>query len=382
MARVPGIGRRSPRVRIPRTETAGAAGTHLEITPTRMDQQRSELPPWEQAPVWRTVSAFVPGGGHLERGIPCQDRAAAWTAPRPALAVLDGRGSSALSHEGAEAALQALRREIDCLGDRLRAVLDEDPDEGLAALAWQGLSQWLYTVAARVQRELADASGRKPADYEFTLTLAVAGTRRAGWMGVGDSPLVASRHGILFLPRRIESVEFANQTRFVQAAPGRSPGLSGGLIPAAGLDLLAAMSDGAAARLVDLRGQVAAEAVRALGSLLARGELDEPLITAMLEEAAWNDVTRDDRSVAMLARGEGAVQVVPYPTKAEIHSRDSWRHPSERRLERTVEISKTAPTELRDRILPMWIRLISLVLLAFLATPAVLASIGFIRSIW
>lgn len=369
--------RRSCRTRVPTNRAIPGTGPGVEdlLTVMVMDPRRSETRLRETPPAWEAVSAFVPGSGHLERGVPCQDRAAAWTEPRPALAVFDGRGSAALSHEGAEAALRALRREIECLEDRLRTTLDEDPDDGLAALAWQGLAQWLYTVAARVQRELADASGRKPTDYEFTLSLAVVGTRRVGWMAVGDSPIVASRHGILFLPRRIESAEFANQTRFVQAVPGRSPGLGGGIIPSDGLDLLAAMSDGAATRLIDLGGHVAADAVRALGSLLVSGELDEPVITMMLEEAEWDAVTRDDRSVAILARRKEGMPGLRPPAKLEVPSHETRRRSPEHRAGDAHEFFGAAPEDDPERNLSNWFRVICSTVLIVEASPIVVVSV-------
>lgn len=347
MVRIQPSARRERRVPLARQEAKATTAAEIGSPPG------NSIP--EPSYAWHTLSAFVPGSGHLERGVPCQDRAAAWDSPRPALAVLDGRGSSALSHEGAEAALTALREEIESLENRLRAALDEDDDDGLAALSWQGLAQWLYTVAARVQRELASVSDRAASDYEFTLSLAIGGIRRTVWMAVGDSPLVACRSGILFLPCRLEAPEFANQTSFVQASPGHSPRLRGGLIPSEGLDLIAAMSDGTASRLIDLQTQIASEAVRNLAALLTRGEIDEALLGSLLEEDAWSEVTRDDRCLAMLARNERGTTV--------IEPDDSYASPiappfvATTRDEPPVPVSSPAPDESPGTPpdLPRWI---------------------------
>ena len=255
---------------------------------------------------WAKASCHVPGSGHLERSIPCQDRAGAWVSPRPCLIVLDGRGSARLSHLGAAAALFALRTAIRNWEEELSALLDA-PNRDLAAIGWQGLAQMLYHVAATEQLKLAAWHETQPEKFEFTLTIAVVGRTGIGWLSVGDSPLVVSRHGVMGLATPLEEASFANQTTFVVARPQGRLGLRGGVIPSAGVDAVLAMSDGTATRLLHLSQQVPAPVVAELAKGLASGGWTESLLQDMLKEPAWDGVTRDDRSIALLALRSGTV---------------------------------------------------------------------------
>ena len=248
---------------------------------------------------WASLSAAVPGGGHLERGVPCQDRAAAWAAPRPCAIVLDGRGSARRSHDGAEAAITALRRRLLELEPEFAQCLDRD-DPALARVAWKGVASQLYCTAAREQRRLSEASGLPAGDFEFTLSLTVSGRTSTGWMCVGDSPIVVQRAGVLAMPFCQTGGSFANQTHFVQARPDGPLNLHGGIFSSTGLEAVLLMSDGTAAKFIDLTAQVPAEANRQLADLLATGDLNNGNLTSMLEAEHWSQTTRDDRSLAIL----------------------------------------------------------------------------------
>ncbi len=248
---------------------------------------------------WAALSAAVTGGGHLERGVPCQDRAAAWAAPRPCAIVLDGRGSARRSHDGAEAAITALRQRLLELETELAQCLDRD-DPALARVAWKGVASQLNCTAAREQRRLSEASGLPAGDFEFTLSLTVSGRTSTGWMCVGDSPIVVQRAGVLAMPFCQTGGSFANQTHFVQARPDGPLNLHGGIFSSTGLEAMLLMSDGTATKFIDLTAQVPAEANRQLADLLSTGDLTEANLTGMLAAENWNATTRDDRSLAML----------------------------------------------------------------------------------
>lgn len=253
---------------------------------------------------WAGVSSHVPGCGHLERSIPCQDRAGSWVSPRPCLIVMDGRGSARLSHLGAAAALCALRSAIRRWEGELAALLDT-PNHQLTAIGWQGLAQLFYHVAASEQLKLAAWHETQADDFEFTLTIAIVGRASTGWLSVGDSPLVVLRHGIMGLATSLEDASFANQTTFVTARPRSYLGLRGGVLPTAGVDALLAMSDGTASRLLHLKQQVPAGAVAEIAKGLATDAWTEAMLRGMLKEPVWDNVTRDDRSIAMLALRAG-----------------------------------------------------------------------------
>lgn len=263
---------------------------------------------------WAKASCHVPGSGHLERSVPCQDRAGAWVSPRPCLIVLDGRGSASLSHLGAAAALCALRTAIRKWEEELSALLDA-PNRDLAAIGWQGLAQVLYHVAATEQLKLAAWFENQADNFEFTLTIAVVGRASIGWLNVGDSPLVVSRYGVIGLATPLEEASFANQTTFVVARPQGRLGLRGGLIPTAGVDAMLAMSDGTATRLLNLSQQIPAPAVTELARGLASGVWTEGLLQDMLREPAWDGVTRDDRSLALLALRTSMVAMSANPNQ-------------------------------------------------------------------
>lgn len=250
---------------------------------------------------WIKAACQVAGSGHLQNSIPCQDRAGGWISPRPCLAVLDGRGSASHSHVGAHAALHAIRTTIRKSEPQLKALLDV-PGDQLAAVGWRGFSQMIYHNAASEQLKLARWYEAHPDQFEFTLTLAIIGTERIGWLSVGDSPLVVTRRGIDGLATPLAAVEFANQTTFVNSSPnGGRLGMTGGLIASSGVSALLAMSDGSASRLVHLAGQTPAAAVSELSTRLARKELNEKELKQILADPSWDRVTRDDRSIAIIA---------------------------------------------------------------------------------
>lgn len=213
--------------------------------------------------------------------------------------VLDGRGSARLSHVGTAAAHSALRDSIRKWEPELKRILDS-PGHDQARVGWQGFAQMLYHVAAREQTKLAGWYETRADEFEFTLTLGIIGMERIGWLAVGDSPLVVSRHGVLGLAMPLETVGFANQTSFVEACPKGRLGLTGGLIPTSGVSALLAMSDGSAARLLHLRQQTPAPAVKELMDLLSFLEPQEDRFRAMLADPSWDRVTRDDRCIALL----------------------------------------------------------------------------------
>jgi hypothetical protein len=250
--------------------------------------------------LWQAAHCQVPGLGHRCNGIPCQDFALTWLRPRPALCVLDGRGSAPLSHHGAQAAAKALRTLIRRTERDLVSILDTDHYE-LAALAWHGFAHRLYHTAALAQLKLAAQYTRCAADFEFTLSVAVIGCQHAGWLAIGDSPLVAWHNGVSGLVAVPETPEFANQTRFVVTVPEPTAALRCDIISAASLHAICAMTDGSASRLLHLAEHVPADAVRQIMERVAAGRWKSADLRRALRAVSWDHVTADDRCLAVLA---------------------------------------------------------------------------------
>jgi hypothetical protein len=215
--------------------------------------------------------------------------------------ILDGRGSASLSHLGAAAAREVLRSSLRRWEPELASLLDSSGHQ-LANIGWQGFARLLYHVAASEQTKLANWYDTECEHFEFTLTLAVVGIARIGWLSVGDSPLVVSSHGVTGLTTALDNEGFANQTTFVAASPKGRLGLRGGVIPSTGVTALLAMSDGTATRLLELKQQTPAPAVSELMAAVASGQLQRTGLSEMLKDSSWDRVTRDDRSIAILSR--------------------------------------------------------------------------------
>ena len=248
---------------------------------------------------WRAAACHIQGAGHMQRGSPCQDRASAWLPPRPALSVLDGRGSAPSSHVGVRCASRVLRSLIQCAEPELATMLDSGSDS-LAELGWRGLAHRLYHAAAVTQATLAQRHKRPAHDFEFTLSIAIVGTLRCGWLIVGDSPLAFIRRGIAGLAVEPETREFANATTFVTTGPESDPVAQCGIIPSSGLDAICAMSDGTASRLVHTAGNVPATAMRQISGRIASGQWTAADLRKALSDPSWDHLTADDRSLAVI----------------------------------------------------------------------------------
>ena len=240
---------------------------------------------------WSAASCQVRGSYHAR----CQDRAAAWTSPRPALCVLDGRGSAALSHIGARQATRTLQKFIEQAEPELHQMLDYP----MSATGLQGFFHNLYRAAVRVQWMLSIRFCRPVEDFEFTLSVTILGRHHVAWLVVGDSPLLASYHGITGLLAAPEITEYANETTFVSARLPPAVWRCGRL-SADGLESILAMSDGAAARLLELPGHTPSSAVHQILERVVTRQWSSSDLRHALQDATWDLVTGDDRSLAML----------------------------------------------------------------------------------
>ncbi len=268
------------------------------------------------AAAWTSLAVAVPGLAHLERHppLPCQDAAGAFVQPRPALVVADGAGSSPASDLGARAAVIATRRLLATLDGQLSPLLDASPPPAEDELRHVALL--LVKHAKGVLEDLAVEHHRPVRDVRCTLLVVVVGQARLLWLKVGDGALVveeaeerqapgdeapelAPRLLVLGEPGR---GEFANQTRFVDEWLELDH-VQSGTLSVERLTGLAAMTDGAAEKLVAYDGRQVSGQLSLWLAQLRQGALRQrDLVRRLYDEAFCRGTSGDDRSLALLAR--------------------------------------------------------------------------------
>jgi hypothetical protein len=252
---------------------------------------------------WVAAEAAVVGAAHLRLvpPKPCQDAALADEVGRPLVVVADGAGSAALSHLGASCVVTAVRRLVRTLDADFAMALDAgEPTFEIG----EGLAGKIVAHAAGTLDDLAMTHQRPTEDFRCTLLVWVLGTERSVWVKVGDGALVAQREGGLRCVGPIGKGEYANQTCFV------GPGLvreqwCWGSISTATIEGVAAMSDGAADRLVSSNGENVAQAMGKLLHAVGTGRADRRHVFGLLADGSmWKGSSGDDKSIALLARNE------------------------------------------------------------------------------
>lgn len=255
----------------------------------------------EPAALWQAADAAVVGTAHLRTNPPkpCQDAALTDVSGRPLLVLADGAGSAAVSHVGASAVVAGVRRLCRTLEADMATLLDSDESP-----AGQGksIANKIVTHAMGVISDLADLQHRGIDDFRCTLLMWIGGSRRALWLKVGDGALVAEKDGECRCVGPLGKGEFANQTCFIGPHLDESQ-WAWGELNSAQLFGMAAMSDGAAERLVS---SDSSRVSAAMGKLL-RGVASEQLgrrdIFGLLAEPDfWKGTSGDDKSLALVVR--------------------------------------------------------------------------------
>lgn len=270
---------------------------------------------------WEALATAVPGLAHLEAAtpVPCQDAATAVGGRRPVLVVADGAGSSPASDRGAQALVTALLRLLDTLEAQVGQLLDTlaPPAEPHS----QAFALMLVKHAQGVLHDLAVAQRRQVRDLRCTLLLVVVGQARLLWLKVGDGALVveqavpvaadveSSEPGLMpCLTPELSTLgepgkgEFANQTIFVdeRLAPEQ---VQWGCRNIAQVTGVAAMSDGAAEKLVSLDGErVSGQLSHWLDDLRRSRLRQRDLVRLFYSDAFCRGTGGDDRSIALAAR--------------------------------------------------------------------------------
>ena len=248
---------------------------------------------------WVAAEAAVVGASHLRMvpPMPCQDAAIADGAARPLAVVADGAGSAPLSHLGASSVVAAVRRLVRTLDADFAAVLDSgEPTQEMG----EALACRIVEHAAGTLEDLAMAHQRQADDFRCTLLAWVLGTNRSMWIKVGDGALIAHGEGGICCVGPTGKGEYANQTFFVGSRLSRDQWCWGG-VSSPTVKGVAAMSDGAADRLVSADGGRVAPAMRKLLDAVAAGKADRRHVFDLLADGSiWKGSSGDDKSLALL----------------------------------------------------------------------------------
>jgi hypothetical protein len=252
---------------------------------------------------WIAAEAAVVGAAHLRQvpPKPCQDAALADEAGRPLVVVADGAGSAAMSHLGASCVVAAVRRLVRTLDADFAKALDAG---GPTFEIGEDLARKIVAHASGTLDDLAMTHQRATEDFRCTLLVWVLGTDRSMWVKVGDGALVAHSEGGLHCVGPVGKGEYANQTCFVDPGLARGQWCWGG-IGTATIEGVAAMSDGAADRLVSSNGERVAQAMGKLLHAVGTGRADRRHVFDLLADGSmWKGSSGDDRSIALLVRKE------------------------------------------------------------------------------
>ncbi len=288
----------------------------------------AELPafPNETTSRWSTLAVATAGLGHVEKtpAMPCQDAAGGVAAPRPALVLADGAGSSPASDLGARTLVSAMLRLADTLEAQLAWLLDGR--EAPTADAVAQLAELLVRHAKGTLHDRAGEQCRPVRDLRCTLLLALVGCERVLWLKVGDGELVLERAVPVNAAQETQEAseaqneeapelmpnlctlgergkgEFANQTLFVDERLAFEQ-VQYGVETTAALTGIALMSDGAAEKLVAYDGEQVSGQLSHWLDDLRQGKLRQrDLIRRFYSETFCRGTSGDDRSIALAAR--------------------------------------------------------------------------------
>lgn len=265
---------------------------------------------------WSVMSVATAGLAHLEGSppLPCQDATGGVAAPRPALVLADGAGSSPESGLGARVLVAAMLRLADTLEAQLAWLLD-----GRGEPSPEVLHQFAELLSRHARGSLVDRAAeqnRPVRDLRCTLLLALVGHERLLWLKIGDGEIVLERAAPVaersgeepLLAPQLSTLgergkgEFANQTCFVDERLDFAQ-VQYGCESTVALTGIALMSDGAAERLVSLDGEQVSGQLSHWFDDLRQGRLRQrELVRRFYSEDFCRGTSGDDRSIALLAK--------------------------------------------------------------------------------
>ncbi|MBV8200991.1 MAG: protein phosphatase 2C domain-containing protein, partial [Acidobacteria bacterium] len=284
---------------------------------TRLEPEGPRLPGAgaAAAAAWQLVAASQPGSSHLCRGQPCADRCeTARTAEALILVVADGAGSAA---RGADGAALAARTAARVAAAHLRGAppAPEAPPALQEEVQRELVREILRRTREAVQEEIAllTAAERRAADRKaplkpvpaeaFFSTLLLAILTEASLMAgnIGDGWVVTrDRQGTLCAVAPPKRDEYVNETFFLTSEGALDEAVIA-VAPAAGLDAVALLSDGAAWFAIDLeQGAPSAPLFARLfefaGDSTLSGEAKDRELAAFLASPAICRRTDDDKT--------------------------------------------------------------------------------------
>jgi hypothetical protein len=251
---------------------------------------------------WYVVAEAVVGLSHrrADPPLPCQDAFCISNKPRVTLLVADGAGSAAVSEIGANAIVYSCQRLLHTLDDQIAELLDKN-DEPESMLI-KRFALRLVRHAIGTLEDIAKQQRREVKDYRCTLLILIVGKERLLWIKIGDGALVVEDKGELRTLGEVGKGEFANQTTFIddKLTPDS---VQFGTISSIYISGLAAMSDGAAERLVANDGSQVANRMSDFFVQLRKDALNRTLLTDFLhDKETWRRTSGDDKCLALAAR--------------------------------------------------------------------------------
>ena len=251
---------------------------------------------------WYVVAEAVVGLAHRrsEPPLPCQDAFCISNKPRVTLLVADGAGSAAVSEIGANAVVNSCQRLLYTLDDQVFDLLDKNdaPEDILV----KRFALRLVKHAMGTLEDISKRQRREIRDYRCTLLVLIVGKERLLWIKVGDGALVIQEKGGLRTLGESGKGEFANQTTFIDDKL-MPESVQFGIVSSVYISGLAAMSDGAAERLVANDGSKVSNKVSDFFNQLCRNSLNRSLLTDFLyDKEAWRGTSGDDKCLVLAAR--------------------------------------------------------------------------------
>lgn len=260
---------------------------------------------------WQACYEAVTGLAHRDANppLPCQDSAIALNSQRPIVIVADGAGSSAVSELGAQAVTTGLARLLNTLERQVTQLLDQPQSSSNEET--RSFALLLVKHAKGILDDLAVQHRRPQKDFRCTLLLAIQGKAQLLWLKIGDGALVIEtlqQDAGKLLPTlatlgSVGKGEFANATTFIDDHL-QPTDVQTGSCNSADITGFAAMSDGAADRLVANDGSQVSPQISDWLNKLRQGNLKRRELTRLFSsENFTRGTTGDDASVALCASG-------------------------------------------------------------------------------
>lgn len=301
----------APQVSAEQSEAATVSQTHSTESQECSEQKTaiSSARPIMPNQQWQACYEAVTGLAHRDANppLPCQDSSLALVSPRATIIVADGAGSSAVSELGAQAVTTGLARLLNTLEQQLAQLLDHHSEQQDQKLRHFG--QLLVKHAKGILDDLAVQHRRPQKGFRCTLLVAIQGTKHLLWVKVGDGAIVTETlqqtqselTPTLTTLGSIGKGEFANHTTFIDnhLQPGD---VQTGYCSSVAITGFAAMSDGAADRLVSLDGRKVSQQISTWLHSLRQGKLKRRTLTRLFSaEHFTRNTTGDDASIALCA---------------------------------------------------------------------------------